>query len=452
MAKERIVLAYSGGLDTSVSIKWLEEKYGYDVIALTLDLGEGKNPDALRDKALRVGAVEAIVRDAKAEFARDFILPAIQANALYQGVYPLISSLSRPLIAKHLVEIARAHGATAVAHGSTGKGNDQVRFEVSIQALAPGMKVVAPVREWSMTRDEEIAYAKKHGIPIPVDFDNPFSIDANIWGRTCEAGVLEDPWVEAPEAAYAWTKAPEDAPDRPAVVEIGFEAGVPVSLDGTPMDPVALIEALNALGGEHGVGRIDHIEDRLVGIKSREVYEAPAATILIEAHRALEFLTLPREVLHFKPIIEQQFARLVYDGLWYSPLREALMAFIAETQKPVTGTVRMKLYKGTVKAVARKAPRSLYNEALATYSKGDAFDHQAAVGFIQLWGLPTKVFREVEGGRFAADFPAAPAAASGIQTLPGGNAQAGAGTSGDAVSSGKAPAAAAPAGDVGDAR
>ncbi|MBE3596553.1 MAG: argininosuccinate synthase [Hydrogenibacillus sp.] len=409
MAQPKIVLAYSGGLDTSVSIKWLEEKYGYEVIALSLDVGEGKDIRFLKEKALKVGAVEAIVKDVKTEFARDFIVPAIKANALYQGVYPLISALSRPLIAKHLVETAKAYGASAVAHGSTGKGNDQVRFEVSIQALAPGMTVVAPVREWRMTRDEEIAYAAAHGIPVPVDLDNPFSIDANIWGRTCEAGVLEDPWREAPEAAYAWTKAPEAAPDEPAYVDIDFESGVPVAVNGKPLDLVQLIETLNVLGGEHGVGRIDHIEDRLVGIKSREVYEAPAAVIIIEAHRSLEFLTLPREVLHFKPLIEQQLSRLIYDGLWYSPLRAALMAFIEETQKPVTGTVRLKLYKGTVKAVARKAPRSLYNEALATYSKGDAFDHHAAVGFIKLWGLSTKVYREVESGAAVNDAPPEPA-------------------------------------------
>lgn len=396
MSKPKIVLAYSGGLDTSVSIQWLKETYGYDVIALSLELGEGKNPELLRQKALDVGAIESLMIDAKETFARDYIFPSLRANALYQGVYPLVSALSRPLIARYLVEVARQYGAEAVAHGSTGKGNDQVRFEVSIQALAPDLKVVAPVREWGMTRDEEIAFAKKHGIPIPVDLDNPFSIDANIWGRACEAGVLEDPWTEPPEGAYDWTKPLHETPDDPLEIEITFREGLPVALNGETLSPVAIIETLNRLGGMHGVGRIDHIEDRLVGIKSREVYEAPAAMILIEAHRALEFLTLPKEVLRVKPVIEHELAQVIYNGLWYSPLKEALDAFISKTQDAVSGTVRVKLFKGHILITGRKSARSLYNEALATYTKGDAFDHQAAVGFIKLWGLSTKVFREVQ--------------------------------------------------------
>lgn len=394
---EKIVLAYSGGLDTSVAIPWLKETYGYDVIALSADVGEGKDLEAIRRKALQIGAAEAVVVDARERFARDFVLPALQANALYQGRYPLSAALSRPLIAQLLVETARQYGATAVAHGCTGKGNDQVRFDVSVAALAPDLKVVAPVREWAWSRDEEIAYAREHGIPIPVTEENPFSIDANLWGRSCEAGVLEDPWVEPPEAAYAMTVAPERAPAEPEYVTLTFEAGVPVALDGRPLGLVELIERLNRVAGRHGVGRIDMVEDRLVGIKSREVYEAPAAVVLVEAHRALEALCLPREVLHFKPVIEQQVAQVIYNGLWFSPFKRALDAFVAETQRFVTGEVRVKLYRGTATVVGRRSPVSLYRHELATYSPDDRFDHNAAVGFIQLWGLPTRVHAAVHG-------------------------------------------------------
>ncbi|NRD78209.1 argininosuccinate synthase [Bacillus sp. BRMEA1] len=395
MTKEKIVLAYSGGLDTSVSVKWIQEKYGYDVIALGLDVGEGKDLEAIKNKALNVGAVKAYIVDAKEMLAKEYILPALKANCLYEGKYPLSSALSRPLISKLLVEVAEKEGAAAVAHGCTGKGNDQVRFEVSVQALNPNLKVVAPVREWGMTRDEEIEYAQKNGIPIPVDLDNPFSIDANIWGRACEAGVLENPWAEPPEAAFDWTKPIELTPDTPEYIEIEFEQGVPVALNGEKLPLVQLIETLNELGGKHGVGRIDHIENRLVGIKSREVYENPAALILINAHKELEFLTLPREVTQFKVQVEQQMAKIIYEGLWFSPLKTALDAFIDETQKVVSGTLRVKLFKGTHTVVGRKSVHSLYNEELATYTKGDAFDHNAAVGFIKLWGLPTKVYAEV---------------------------------------------------------
>ncbi|MFP5112186.1 argininosuccinate synthase [Bacillaceae bacterium C204] len=395
MTKEKIVLAYSGGLDTSVSVKWIQEKYGYDVIALGLDVGEGKDLEAIKNKALNVGAIKAYMIDAKELLAKEYILPALKANCLYEGKYPLSSALSRPLISKLLVEVAEKEGAAAVAHGCTGKGNDQVRFEVSIQALNPSLKVVAPVREWGMTRDEEIEYAEENGIPIPVDLDNPFSIDANIWGRACEAGVLENPWAEAPEAAFDWTNPIELTPDTAEYVEIEFEQGVPVALNGEKLPLVQLIETLNALGGKHGVGRIDHIENRLVGIKSREVYENPAALILINAHKELEFLTLTREVSQFKTQVEQQMAKIIYEGLWYSPIKPALDAFINETQKTVTGTIRVKLHKGNHTVVGRKSPYSLYNEELATYSKGDAFDHNAAVGFIKIWGLPTKVNSEV---------------------------------------------------------
>ncbi|CEG25842.1 argininosuccinate synthase [Bacillus sp. B-jedd] len=395
MAKEKIVLAYSGGLDTSVSVKWIQEKYGYDVIALGLDVGEGKDLEAIRTKALNVGAIKAYMIDAKELLAKEYIVPALKANCLYEGKYPLSSALSRPLISKLLVEVAEKEGAAAVAHGCTGKGNDQVRFEVSIQALNPDLKVVAPVREWGMTRDEEIKYAEEKGIPIPVDLDNPFSIDANIWGRACEAGVLEDPWAEAPEAAFDWTNPIELAPDVPEYIEIDFEKGVPTGLNGQQLTLVELIEKLNELGGKHGIGRIDHIENRLVGIKSREVYENPAALILIQAHKELEFLTLPREVTQFKTQVDQQMAKIVYEGLWYSPLKAALDAFVDQTQEVVTGTIRVKLHKGTHMTVGRKSPFSLYNEELATYSKGDAFDHLAAEGFIKIWGLPTKVYSEV---------------------------------------------------------
>ncbi|WML51288.1 argininosuccinate synthase [Neobacillus sp. PS3-12] len=395
MAKEKIVLAYSGGLDTSVSVKWIQEKYGYDVIALGLDVGEGKDLEAIKNKALNVGAIKAYMIDAKEMLAKEYILPALKANCLYEGKYPLSSALSRPLISKLLVDVAEKEGATAVAHGCTGKGNDQVRFEVSIQALNPSLKVVAPVREWGMNRDEEIEYADKHGIPVPANLENPYSIDANIWGRACEAGVLENPWNEAPEGAFAWTTPVELTPDAPEYIEIEFEQGVPVALNGEQLPLVQLIETLNLLGGKHGVGRIDHIENRLVGIKSREVYENPAALILINAHKELEFLTLPREITQFKTQVEQQMTKLIYEGLWYSPLRTALDAFVEETQKTVSGTIRIKLFKGSHTVVARKSDNSLYNEELATYSKGDAFDHQAAEGFIKIFGLPTKVYSEV---------------------------------------------------------
>lgn len=395
MSKRKVVLAYSGGLDTSVCIKWLQEKYGYDVVALSIDVGEGKDLESVRQKALQVGAVRSIVVDGKKLLADEYILKSLKANALYEGKYPLSSALSRPLISKLLVQIAEEEGAQAVAHGCTGKGNDQVRFEVSIQALNPSLKVIAPVREWGMTRDEEIAYAELNKIPIPVDLNNPFSIDANIWGRACEAGVLENPWNEAPEAAFAWTNPIEKTPDEAEYIEITFEKGVPVAIDQVSMNLADIIEKLNTVAGLHGIGRIDHIENRLVGIKSREVYENPAALCLINAHKELEFLTLPREVTQFKATVEQQYAKLIYEGLWYSPLRDALDAFIEETQSRVTGTIRMKLLKGTHTVVGRMSPYSLYNEELATYSKGDLFDHNAAVGFIKLWGLPTKVYSEV---------------------------------------------------------
>ncbi|CAC97424.1 argininosuccinate synthase [Listeria innocua] len=394
MTKEKIVLAYSGGLDTSVAIQWLVES-GYEVIACCLDVGEGKNLDFIKEKAITVGASASYTIDAKEEFAENFALIALQAHAYYEGKYPLISALSRPLIAKKLVEVARQEGASAIAHGCTGKGNDQVRFEVAIHALAPDLKVVSPVRDWKWSREEEINYAKEHNIPVPIDLDNPFSIDQNLWGRSNECGVLENPWTTPPEAAYDLTVSLEDAPDTADIVEITFDAGIPISLNGENMSLANLILTLNEIAGKHGVGRIDHIENRLVGIKSREVYECPAAVTLITAHKELEDLTFVREVAHFKPIIEQKISETIYNGLWFSPLTEALIAFLKSTQKFVNGTIRVKLFKGHAIVEGRKSPNSLYDENLATYTSSDTFDQDAAVGFIKLFGLPTKVSAEV---------------------------------------------------------
>lgn len=394
MEKKKVVLAYSGGLDTSVAIKWLQEK-NYDIIALCLDLGEGKDLAFVKEKALSVGAIKSYMIDVQEEFANEYALMAMQAHTLYEGKYPLVSALSRPLIAKKLVEIAEQEGATAVAHGCTGKGNDQVRFEVSIQALNPYLEVIAPVREWKWSREEEIAYAKENDVPIPINLDSPFSIDQNLWGRSNECGILEDPWAAPPEDAYEMTLALEDTPNKPEFVEIGFEAGVPTTLNGTVYSLSELIKKLNALAGKHGVGRIDHVENRLVGIKSREVYECPAAMTLITAHKELEDLTLVKEVAHFKPMIEQKITELIYNGLWFSPLKQALNAFLQETQKNVTGTVRVKLFKGHAIVEGRKSEYSLYDEKLATYTAQDEFNHDAAVGFISLFGLPTKVYSQV---------------------------------------------------------
>ncbi|WP_059103801.1 argininosuccinate synthase [Shouchella shacheensis] len=390
MAKEKVVLAYSGGLDTSVAVKWLTDK-GYDVVAVGLDVGEGKDLEFVKQKALQVGATQSYSIDAKKEFAEDFVLPALQSHALYEQKYPLVSALSRPLISKKLVEIAEQTGATAVAHGCTGKGNDQVRFEVSIQSLNPDLKVLAPVREWAWSRDEEIEYAKTHNIPIPIDLDNPYSVDQNLWGRSNECGILEDPWATPPEGAYELTAPLEKTPDEADILEITFEQGVPVTLNGQSYPLDELILTLNEIAGKHGVGRIDHVENRLVGIKSREVYECPGAMTLIKAHKELEDLTLPKEVAHFKPVIEKKLTEVIYEGLWFSSLQPALLAFLKETQKHVTGAVRVKLFKGHSIVEGRKSPYSLYNEKLATYTPDDEFDHNAAVGFISLWGLPTKV-------------------------------------------------------------
>ncbi|WP_088006406.1 argininosuccinate synthase [Indiicoccus explosivorum] len=392
--KKKAVLAYSGGLDTSVAIPWLIEK-GYEVIAVCLDVGEGKDLDAVKEKAYGIGASESLMIDARDEFAEQFALIALQAHTLYEGKYPLVSALSRPLISKKLVEIAEEYGADAVAHGCTGKGNDQVRFEVSIKALNPSLEVLAPVREWGWTRDEEIEYAKQKGIPIPINLDSPFSIDMNLWGRSNECGVLENPWTAPPEEAYALTAPLEETPDEADVVEIGFEKGVPVTLNGIAYSLSDMIHALNGVAGKHGIGRIDHVENRLIGIKSREIYECPGAVTLLTAHKELEDLTLVKELAHFKPVIEKKLTEVIYEGLWFSALTPALKAFLEETQQYVNGTVRVKLFKGHAIAEGRKSPNSLYNEKLATYSAGDMFSHDAAPGFIELWGLPTVVHSSV---------------------------------------------------------
>jgi argininosuccinate synthase len=395
---KKVVLAYSGGLDTSVAVKWLQEQ-GYAVVAVCLDVGEGKDTAFVQQKALQVGAVESYMIDAKEEFANDFALVALQAHTLYEGKYPLVSALSRPLIAKKLVEIAQKENAVAIAHGCTGKGNDQVRFEVSIKALNPDLEVLAPVREWGWSREEEIEYASKHGIPIPINLDSPYSIDQNLWGRSNECGILEDPWAAPPEGAYDLTTPIEKTPDQPEMIEIQFEQGVPVKINDKAYPLHELILELNQIAGKHGVGRIDHVENRLVGIKSREVYECPGAMTLIKAHKELEDLTLVKEVAHFKPVIEQKLAELIYNGLWFSPLKSALHAFLKETQTYVTGTVRVKLFKGHAIVEGRKSEYSLYDEKLATYTKDDAFDHNAAIGFIELFGLPTKVNSMVKNNK-----------------------------------------------------
>ena len=388
---EKVVLAYSGGLDTSVAIRWLKEERGYDVIALTIDVGQERDIPQVLKRAEATGAIKAVVRDGRDLFVRYFVFPALAAGALYQGQYPLATALARPLIAKLMVDVAREEGATAVAHGSTGKGNDQVRFDVSTQALAPDLKIVAPVREWGLTREEEIAYAQRYNIPVPVTKESPYSIDENLWGRSIECGVLEDPWQEPPEEIFAWTRPVAKAPDKPRYVEIAFERGIPVALDGQEMDGVALIERLHEWAGEHGVGRIDHLEDRLVGIKSREIYEAPAAVTLLRAHEALEQMTLSKAQRSLKARLASEYADLIYNGLWFTAHHQDLASYFQSTQRHVTGTIRMRLHKGQAATVGRRSPKSLYDFALATYDAGDQYDQSAAVGFIKIWGLPVQV-------------------------------------------------------------
>ncbi len=393
---KKVVLAYSGGLDTSVCVKWLERQ-GAEPYALYLDLGQGEPSEDVKTKALEIGATDVFVRDAKAEFAREYVAPAIKSNALYGGKYPLFTALGRPLIAKKLVEAAREVGATHIAHGSTGKGNDQVRFDVTTASIAPDLTVVAPVRDWNMSRPEEMAYAEEHGIPVPTTKESPYSVDENLWGRSIEAGPLEDPDHEPTEDVFDLTTSPENAPDEPQYVEIGFQEGLPTTLDGEELPLVELIAELGAVAGANGVGRIDMVEDRLVGIKSREIYESPAAIAILAAHRELETLTLTRDVLRFKTTVEQRYAELTYEGLWFTPLKSALDAFITETQETVTGTVRLKLYKGNCIIAGRSAPNALYSKDLATYDPNSTFDEAAAAGFIALWGLSARQWASVNG-------------------------------------------------------
>ncbi len=386
----KVVLAYSGGLDTSVAIRWLQETYGMEVITLTIDVGNDRDIPAIAARARQIGAAKALTVDARQEFLTYFVWPALQGGVIYEGAYPLATALARPLIAKLLVDVARSEGATAVAHGCTGKGNDQVRFDVSIMALAPDLKIIAPVREWSMTRDAEIEYAQAHQIPVAATSASPYSVDANLWGRSIECGILEDPWAEPPPDVWEWTADPDKTPAEAAEVTITFERGVPVALNGEALDAVTLVQRLNTLAGAHGIGRIDHVENRLVGIKSREVYEAPAAITLLTAHRALETLTLSREQARVKALLAEEYARLIYNGLWYSALHADLLAFIRSSQQYVSGEVRLKLQRGACRVVGRRSPHSLYQHALATYERGDTFDHNSALGFIALWGLPVK--------------------------------------------------------------
>ena len=385
---KKVLLAYSGGLDTSVCIRWLTER-GYQVVAFCADVGQGEDFKPVRDRAVACGAEKVIIRDLKKEFTQEYILPALRAGAVYEGKYLLATALSRPLIAKALAEAAKAEGAGVVAHGCTGKGNDQVRIEVSLRVLNPGLKILAPVREWELkSRQEEVQYALARCLPIAKKSESRYSIDQNLWGVSIESGPLEDPWVEPPAEAYRWTVDPAKAPNRPAVVTIEFKKGAPVALNERKVPLVELINRLNRVGAGHGVGRTDLMEDRLVGIKSREVYEAPAATILHAAHRELEQLTLDRETLIFREGVAQRYSRLIYDGLWFTPLKRALDSFIGKIQEPVTGTVRIKLFKGSCIPAGRRSPNSRYARGLATYEGKDLFDQKAAGGFIALWGLP----------------------------------------------------------------
>ncbi|MHA8263322.1 argininosuccinate synthase [Lactobacillaceae bacterium Melli_B3] len=393
--KKKVVLAYSGGLDTSVAVAWLINK-GYDVIACCVNVGEGKDLKKVKEKALKVGASNVYVIDALDEFANEYLSYALKGNLMYENAYPCVSALSRPLISKKLVQIAHQEGAVAVAHGCTGKGNDQVRFETAVNNLDPNLEVLTPVRDWHWSREEEIEYAKENNIPIPIDLDSPYSIDANIWGRANECGVLENPWNPAPEDAFAITNPLEKTPDEPTIVDIDFKQGIPVALDGNPMSFKDIIETLNKVAGKHGIGRIDHVENRLVGIKSREVYETPAAFVLLKAHEELEDLTLEKDVAHFKPSIDQKMSSLVYDALWFSPLMDALKQFIDSTQSVVSGKIKLKLFKGNIIVLGRKSINSLYDDDLATYTSADSFDQLASEGFIKLWSLPTKVYSQVQ--------------------------------------------------------
>ena len=398
MTRERCVLAYSGGLDTSVAIRWLIEHLGYEVITITADLGETPDTDSVARRALQTGAVSAHVVDARRIFVTKFCYPTLAAGALYEGVYPLATALARPLIAKLLVDVAREEGAVVVAHGCTGKGNDQVRFDVATGALAPELRVVAPVRDWDMGRPQEIEYAARHGIDVPATVESPYSIDANLWGRSIESGALEDPWTAPRSDVFVWTTDPSTSDRGGTEVTISFASGIPTELDGEALPPEELVAVLNTRAGAHGVGRIDHVENRLVGIKSREIYEAPAATVLHAAHAALEAVTLTRDVAQFKRAVADEWAHLVYDGLWFGALRTALAEFVTATQHHVTGDVRVSLARGAVSIAGRRADRSLYRPELATYDRAlDSFDHSAARGFIELFGLPLRTQTSIQG-------------------------------------------------------
>ncbi len=386
---KKVVLAYSGGLDTSCAVKWLQDQYGLDVICFSAFIGEVKDKARLRRKAGAAGAAKVYIEDLKTEFARDFILPALWAHARYEGKYPLATALGRPLIAKHLVRVAEKEKAEYVAHGCTGKGNDQVRIEVGVRTLNPKLKIIAPLRQWEFkSREEEIEYARENKIPVDATKASPYSMDMNIWGIAIEAGILEDPWVEPPQDAYVMTRSLDRVPKKPKYLVIDFEAGVPVKINGVRKDLVNLIESLNQIAGMYGVGRIDQIENRLVGIKSREVYEAPGAEVLLTAHTELEGMVMDREFLHYKKLLSEKYAELVYFGLWFSPLKEALDQFFKHNQKRVTGRVRIKLEQGHAICVGRESKYSLYSEKLATYSAKDAFDRTSAEGFLKIWGLP----------------------------------------------------------------
>ena len=394
---KKVVLAYSGGLDTSVIVRWLIENYGCEVICFIADLGQGIDKKKLRKKAKESGASKLVIKDLREEFLQDYILPALKANALYEGEYPMATSLGRPLIAKWLVEIAHQEGADAISHGCTGKGNDQVRIEVAARALVPSLKMIAPLREWELkTRDDEIDYARRYKIPVAATKKSPYSIDVNLWGSSIECGILEDPWIEPPDDTYLEITPLEKTPNKAQMITVSFEKGVPVKLNGRKLKTLTIIQKLKKLGEKHGIGRIDMVENRVVGIKSREIYEAPAASILIKAHQNLESLTLDRETMHLKEMLTPKFSELVYYGLWFSPVREALTGFVKETQKYVTGDIRMKLYKGNCIVIGRRSPFSLYNMNLATYDTGDQFDHSASKGFIEIFGLPSRVIAAIE--------------------------------------------------------
>jgi argininosuccinate synthase len=394
---QKIVLAYSGGLDTSVAIRWLIEKYDAEIITMTIDLGGNTSLEDARKRAIETGAVKAVVHDATQEFVDGFVWPALKAGALYEGVYPLATALGRPLIAQHLVRVALEEDAFAIAHGCTGKGNDQVRFDVSTGALAPHLRVIAPAREWGMSREEEIAYAQERNITLDLNKRSPYSVDENLWGRSAEAGDLEDPWNEPPEEAYSWTQPVSKAPNDPVYIEVEFRQGIPVALNGDELSGISLIERMNELGGLHGIGRLDHIENRLVGIKSREIYEATAAILLHQAHRSLEDMCLSKEQARFKERLAQEYADLVYNGLWFTPHRQNLDAYVESSQRHVSGTVRLRLHKGSSTVVGRQSKEALYQYELATYDASDQFDHHASEGFIQIYGLPVRTQSQVQG-------------------------------------------------------